>query len=61
MSRRRSARLEELDGDDDGLDCFQRKEMRTAGGGAGGRSFGIPTPCWVSCERKCTEGMRRCA
>jgi hypothetical protein len=61
MTRRCSACREELDGDDDQLDCFQKREMRSAGDVQGGRGFGFTMPCLISCERNCPEGMRRCA
>jgi hypothetical protein len=61
MTRRCSARREELDGDDDQLDCFQKKEMRSAGDVQGGRSFGITMSASKCCELKPTEGIRGCA
>jgi hypothetical protein len=61
MTRRCSARREELDGDDDQLDCFQKKEMRSAGDVQGGRSFGFVMSASNCCELKPTEGIRGCA
>jgi hypothetical protein len=58
MTRRCSARREELDGDDDQLDCFQKEEMRSAGGVRGGRSFGLMKRSSICCEINQTKGVR---
>jgi hypothetical protein len=59
MTRRCSARREELDGVDDQLDCFQKKEMRSAGDGAGGRSFGFYEEELDLLRDKSNEGRQR--
>jgi hypothetical protein len=41
--------------------CLQKEERGTAGDDGAAKSFGFTTPRLVSCERKCTEGVRRCA
>jgi hypothetical protein len=58
MTRRCSARREELDGDDDQLDCFQKKEMRSAGDVQGGRSFGLMKRSSICCEISQTKDVR---
>jgi hypothetical protein len=58
MTRRCSARREELDGDEDQLDCFQKKEMRSAGDVQGGRSFGLTKGSSICCEIKQTKDVR---
>jgi hypothetical protein len=43
------------------VDCVLRRWGGSAGDGQGGRSFGFVMSSLISCERNCTEGMRRCA
>jgi hypothetical protein len=59
MTRRCSARREELDGDDNQLDCFQKKEMRSAGDVQGGRSFGFDEEELDLLRDKSNEGRQR--
>jgi hypothetical protein len=58
MTRRCSARREELDGDDNRLDCFQKKGMRSAGDVQGGRSFGLMKRSSICCEINQTKDVR---